>query len=165
MGAIADYYRTGALNQQVKDDPLPPGFYWIDVIGATFGGGINGVGQNDANINTFRDWLTLNAETTTLIREEEYNESAEWNYFEDDPHRVWFLFEVKAPTEWGAAMSMSLGWPSEGRKNFTSEDTIQKPDPPPTIFDDDFETPSWVGWAVGGGVVVIGLLAITALRR
>jgi hypothetical protein len=157
MGAIADYYRTGALNQAVKDDPLPVGVYWIDVIGATFGGGIGGVGQNDANIDTFRDWLTLNSETVELLREEEYNPTAIWNSQEPDPHRFWFLFEVKAPTVWGQALS--LGWPSEGTKNMVSADTIDKPDP------EEVSLPGWANWAIGGGVIVIGLLAIVAVRR
>jgi hypothetical protein len=138
--------------------------YWIDVIGATFGGGINGVGQNDANIATFRDWLTLNETTVELIREEEFNPTAIWNVHEDGPHRFWFLFRVNAPTVWG--QELSLGWPSEGSAEMVSADTIQKPDPPPTIFDEEFEFPSWMKWTVVGVAMVAGgALIVATVRR
>lgn len=152
MGLIAErvLIRTGALNQPVKTEPLPAGVYWIDVI-------------HDTNIATFRDWLTLNEGKAVLLREEEYNASADWNVFETDPHRFWFLFEVLVPTRWD--QQVSLGWPNEGHRNMVSGDTIQKPDPPPTVFDDEFEWPSWLKWTVGGVVVVAGGALIISLVR
>lgn len=156
MGYLATVgqHRTGEINREVKDDPLPVGVYWIDVFDDS---------QNTADIATFHDWLALNETTVRLIREEHYNASADWNIFETEPHRIWALFEVTAPTLWG--QGPSLGFPSEGRADMVSGDTIQKPDPPKTIFDDEFEWPAWTGWAVGGGVVVLGLVALVALRR
>lgn len=157
MGAIADRYRTAALNDAVKTEPLPPGVYWADVIDRVSG---------DANIATFQDWLNLHTGSVVVIRANEYNKSSTlpvYNPFAE-PHRFWYLFEVKAPTSWDG-LELSIGWPNEGHKDMVEGDTIQRPDPPPTIFDDEFETPGWVNWAIGGTVVVGGLLVLLAVRR
>lgn len=158
MGVIAErtLARTGALNDAVKIDPLPPGVYWADVIDRVSG---------DANIATFQDWLTLHADTVTVIRESEHNTSADWNVFENDPHRLWVLFEVKAPTSWDG-QQLGIGWPNEGHKDMVEGDTIQRPPPEPTIFDEGFEWPSWLKWTVGGVVVVAGgALVLSLVRR
>lgn len=152
MGSLAlarsDAYRTGALNKPVKTEPLPVGFYWIDVIDSE---------ENDANIATFYDWLTLHANTVVLVREEQHNMSKDWNIFETDPKRVWALFEVKSPTRWD--QQLSLGWPNEGTADMVEGDTIQRPDPEPTIFDSEFEWPTWLKYTVYG----IGGLAAVAV--
>lgn len=157
MGLIAEraLTRTGALNQSVKTEPLPAGVYWIDVYDND---------ANDANIATFHDWLTLHADSVELLREEEYNASAGWNIFETEPHRIWALFRVNSPTRWD--QSQSLGWPSEGTAEMTSGDTIQKPkvEQPCNPLIEDCEAPSWVPWAVGGGVVVLGLIVWASIR-
>lgn len=157
MGVIAEraLVRTGALNEAVKTEPLPVGYYWIDVFDDS---------QNSANIATFHDWIELHHETVSLEAEEEYNASADWNIFETEPHRIWALFQVKSPTRWD--QSLSLGWPNEAHKGMVSGDTIQKPDPEPTIFDEGFEWPTWLKWTVGGVVVVAGgALIISVIRR
>lgn len=158
MGVIAQRamigIRTGALNQEVRVEPLPVGVYWIDVYDDS---------TNNSNIATFRDWLTLHIDTVDLLREEEYNASAGWNIFETDPHRFWFLFSVKSPTRWDNGPS--LGYPSEGEKGMVSGDTIQKPDPPATIFDDEFEFPTWIKWSlIAGGVIIVGGIAYSIIK-
>lgn len=167
MGYIANQLvRTGKLNQPVKTEPLPPGVYWIDVYDTE---------ENDANIATFHDWIELNKATVRVLRTEVHDTGETW--FQEFPWAgvlslllakkivgIWTLFEVTAPTNW--FQQLSLGWPNEGQKGQNARDTIQAPDPEPTIFDKEWGSEStWIPWAVGGGVVVLGLMAIVALRR
>lgn len=165
MGLIAEraLVRTGAviaettgMNRPVKEDPLPAGVYWADIIDHKSG---------DANIVTFRDWLTLHVDTVELLREEEHNATADWNVFETEPHRLWVLFRVKSPTSWDG-QELGTGWPNTAHENMVEGDTIDAPDPPPTIFDEGFEFPTWMKWTViGVGVVGAGVLALALIRR
>lgn len=160
MGVIAErtLARTGALNDAVKVDPLPAGVYWADVIDRT---------SDDANIATFQDWLTLHADTVRVIRENEYNKSSTLPVYNPwaEPHRFWYLFEVMSPTSWDGQF-LNIGYPNEGHKDMVEGDTIQRPDPEPTIFDKEFEWPSWLKWTVGGVVVVAGgALVLSLVRR
>lgn len=167
MGLLAEsQYSTGALNQPVKTEPLPVGVYWIDVYDTE---------TNNANIATFHNWTELHKDTVQILRTEMHDTSRPW--WEEFPWAgvlsevlkskypigIWALFEVKQPTRWD--QSESLGWPNEATPDMTASDTIQKPDPPKGPFDDGYEWPSWTPWAISGGVVVIGLGVLIALRR
>jgi len=163
MGFIAEQtlVRTGALNQPVKTNPLPVGWYWIDVFDTE---------ENNANVATFRDWAELNKNTVVIRRTEVHEPGMPsiWTAIpwagilsllltDTPPSGIWALFEVTAPTEWD--LQISLGWPNEATPEMTAADTIQRPPP------EDVEWPWWGKWAVGGGVVFVGLVAIVALRR
>lgn len=165
MGLLAEAYRTGALNQPVKDEPLPPGYYWIDIFDSD---------ERPASIATFNDWVQLHADTVVVRRTEDYEVTGEgwvppfWNPdiqypWTNTTKGEWVLFEVLAPTTW--MLEIQLGWPNEGQANMTSQDTIQRPDPPKGPFDEGYEWPAWAPWAIGGGIVLLGGLLILAVKR
>ena len=117
--------KTGKL---VKQNPLPPGRYWIDV----FPDGIPAwVGWSGGNLATVSVEKTEFYKGTSKIRE-----ALGWIYpwvpGTDPviPDRAWIIFNVSSPTLWDENVSSAIGWPNTAPKNVnTSDDTVQKPEP------------------------------------
>lgn len=146
MGLLAlQRYHTGVLQKQ---DPLPIGRYWIDVYG-------------DSHVMLINKWLYDNNDTVKLENTEGYSST------DAAPEGGGFvLFSVGFPTAWG--MSKDLGWPTVATPDIhSSKDTVQRP-PEQSATDYWFGEggkATWVPWAIGGTVIVVGLVAVAKLVR
>jgi hypothetical protein len=90
-----------------RRSPLPPGMYWLDVLG-------------DKRA-AFIDWRRANKTTVRVRSTEAFPEPA--------PGRDWYKFEVLQPTPWEATR---FGFPNiiaSTDKIDSSADTVQRPDP------------------------------------
>lgn len=101
--------RTVQVGRVQRANPLPPGQYWIDVIG-----------ENAQAI--FSGWRFENSQKILILVTENHEAIGGW------PARDWVKFEVKEPVAWPAG----IGFPEiieEGQSVDSSEDTVTKPDP------------------------------------
>lgn len=120
----------------ITTNPVPPGRYWMDIIGeeklAKFAGAIKGL--NEAHPGIFR----IIGATRHLANEaRDYAESdltgvlvGIWETLagriSETPERDWVLFEVTSPMIW----DFDIGAPTVAPPNVTAEvDTIQRPEP------------------------------------
>jgi hypothetical protein len=90
-----------------RRSPLPPGMYWLDVLGDKRAG--------------FIDWRTANKDTVRVRSPEAFPEPA--------PGRDWYKFEVLRATPWEATR---FGFPNRiaaTDRIDSSADTVQRPDP------------------------------------
>lgn len=98
---------AAAVGKLQRQNPLPPGRYWIDVF------------EKDAA--AFRAWL----ERSPGVRVQTTQ------HFDESPARDWYLFDVTAPTSWEGP-----GLPTIATADVkSSEDTVQRPPPPPSVAD------------------------------
>ena len=166
-------YRVGACvippGGTCREDPIPPGIYWIDVF---YRMAPNGALQTD----NFTFWLQANripaAESNRVrilrvVHHDEGPSPSDIPYTQDPLHstmaRDWYLFEVSSPVNrWGN--DNGLGLPTTAANaNVSEEDTIQSP--PPL---DEF----WEGWipdtrlgkalAIGGAIGLFALVIAIA---
>lgn len=142
----------GALQRQ---DPLPIGTYWIDVIDTQH--------QQD-----FAAWLVLNAKTVKVLNSEHFPENDWPDCSSLDPttggcwpSRDWVKFEVSAPTKWDA---VEFGFPNiikPSEKIETSADTASNPD-----FSDNCDIGCQMQKAaIAVGVMAVGVIAIAVAVR
>jgi hypothetical protein len=126
-----------------RRNPLPVGLYWQDVF--------------DKDHDAFEDWLKRNHATVTSIRNEHFDAQSEAEMGVPTgglPGRDWYLFQVTAPTKWEGP-----GFPTKTTDaNLTSEDTVQRPDPPKPP-EDVIEKVVKIG-----GLAVFGFLALKLLQ-
>lgn len=90
-----------------RRSPLPPGLYWLDVLGAKRA--------------EFIAWRTANKETVRVRSTEAFPAPA--------PGRDWYKFEVLSATPWEA---VRFGFPNiiaATDRIDSSADTVQRPDP------------------------------------
>lgn len=140
MGLLAQRqaYATGLLQKQ---DPLPPGRYWIDVFGD--------------KVQLFDQWLNVNSTFVAVEQSEGVAASGDW------PEGEWVLFRVHdVPVPWG--MQTKLGWPTIADKNVKQKsDTAQRPpeqSPSDFWFGSEGKFP-WAPYAIFAGLLV-GIVAM-----
>lgn len=159
MGIIAQrVYTTGMLE---KRDPLPLGRYWLDVY----------------DFDTWNEWLAahgkplivpdlgINVPQSVIVDKTTDIPADEANGY---PEGSWVLFRVvDHPTPWGNDMAKKLGWPDiAGPEIQGIEDTVQRPPPEANPLDNLTASKlGWIPWVVGGGVAVVGLVALAKLVR
>jgi hypothetical protein len=160
--------------------PLPPGRYWIDLIGAEriakFGGGVKGL--NEAHPGLVR---VISATRHLQNEARDYAESPDltgvlvalWETvvgnIQDTPERDWVLFEVTAPAIWDFE---AMGTPTVAPAWVKSEsDTVQRPAPEPDI------TTEILDWEHGlastakkavvgtGVIVVLGIVSYLVITK
>jgi hypothetical protein len=127
----------------VRSDPIPPGFYWLDLIG-------------DAGRDAFNEWIELwqGAAMAREIRRSEYSQ------------RDWVLFEVRLPVRrW---TSRALGLPTVAPKGAATLEADTERAPQPEGFPDLLRTGDLVEAVestrdlvvVVGGLVLLGWLLL-----
>ena len=97
-------------------NPLPPGTYWIDIIGP-------------AHEQLFAGWLFDNQTNVKALATEHIHQQCDVTGFDCWPSRDWVKFQVNSPVSWDA---VSLGFPnivSPGEVINNSSDTASLPDP------------------------------------
>lgn len=125
-GKARPHMRAGKV---VRQNPLPPGRYWIDV----FPDGLpSWIGWSGGNLATVSIEKTEVYEGTSLLVQ-----GLGWIYpwvptptnpdKVQQPDRAFVIFSVTAPTMW--TISETNGWPAPAPKGVveTSDDTVQKP--------------------------------------
>jgi len=160
MGLLAErYISTGKL---VKDNPLPPGRYWIDIF--------------EKDVSTWVGWSGGNAATVHIEKTEFFAGTTKvdtvlgWIYpwvpgsGQSIPDRAFVIFTVIIPTSWGIADS--VGWPNTAPASIqTSSDTSTAQD---VIDQERADTASqwaWVKWTAIAGVGALGLYSLAKLVR
>jgi hypothetical protein len=107
----------GAIERR---NPLPPGVYWVDVIGEvpTFGG------PDNSKLEAFAGWLRRNASNIQVLRT--VSKPAEIDALRGvmNPAQDWYLFKVAAPVQWEGP-----GLPTIADENTEKDDTAQRPPP------------------------------------
>lgn len=159
MGLIAERYATGAL---AKQDPLPPGRYWIDIF--------------EPGVSTWVGWSGGNLATVQIEKTEFYKgthkvlEVLGWLYpwvpgsGTDYPDRAFIIFRVTQPTPWGVADI--IGWPSVAPANIqTSADTSNAQEVIDQLHEEREDTWKWIKYSAFGLVGVIGLYSLAKLVR
>lgn len=155
----------------MHENPLPPGRYWIDLIGAEriarFGGGVKGLNEAHPGIiriisatrhlaNEARDYAESPDITGDLVKIWE----AIAGQIQDTPERDWVLFEVTAPAVWDYD---AMGSPTVAGPEVKSEaDTVQRPEPEPDITEKIYQA---THGGIGGTIskVVLGSVMIVTL--
>jgi len=135
-----------------RNNPLPPGKYWVDVF--------------DPDRQEFRGWLADNA--STLHVEKQEDKLARGGY----PAETWYLFTVTAPTPWNGP-----GFPTISDDAVQQwDDTAERPPPPPSVSEqagevidsveaaaksaeDAAKTGFWAVLALGVGVILYKILS------
>lgn len=125
-------------------DPLPVGCYWVDVF--------------EKDFETFRSWLSYNDDSVRVVRTESFEGG--WQAFENLPARDWYLFEVLKPVKWEGP-----GFPDIApSKEMTSEDTVDRPDPPKgaieSLEETIIEAPKKAAAVVVAGFLGLGLYVL-----
>lgn len=157
----------------MRENPIPPGRYWIDLIGperiGQFGAGVKGLNESHPGIVRI-----ISATRHTENEARDYAESADltgvlvrlWEGIagsvQDTPERDWVLFEVTSPAVWDYN---AMGTPTVAGKQVKSErDTIQAPEPEPDITEKILGATSGIGGTVSkvvlGSVMIITLGAV-----
>lgn len=105
------YYRPlqismqGALGALMRQNPLPPGRYWID----TFGD----------NRDKMVTWVNTQGAAVQVADTESFDATS------DFPARDFYIFQVKNPVPWDA---VTFGYPTVADSTVqSSDDTVQKP--------------------------------------
>lgn len=138
---VSPTYSVGKLE---RNNPLPAGQYWIDVVGLK--------AQEH-----FAAWRFENKDALLILVYENYDAQG------DFPARDWVKFEVKTPVPWNA---VQLGFPNiiEPEDSIdTSSDTATNPTNEEIGVCDIACQVEKVGWVVGG-VLVLGLL-VSVVKR
>lgn len=120
-----------------KQDPLPPGRYWIDVFG-------------DEHRVLFEAWVTLH---------DVHVETSEERAGDDNTPRSWFfLFTTTTEVPW--RMAPVLGWPTIADPGVqSSDDTSTAPEAKQAVQDE-----AWSSFATAGlGGIGIALLLLWLL--
>lgn len=95
-----------------RANPLPIGRYWVDVF--------------EPDRAAFLNWIDANAGKLNILVKQYYMQNA------GGPARNWFLFDVLQPVDWEGP-----GFPTIATEEVhTSEDTAQKPPPPPSLTEE-----------------------------
>jgi hypothetical protein len=140
-----------------RRNPLPVGRYWIDIF--------------ESGMTAWQAWLTANAGTVRVETTQDFESPGIFAHALEHPLEIWaerpparrfVIFAVSAPTPWSG--TMGLGHPTVASPDVTqSDDTVQKPPPPPEVLDSLSEGVASVGaFAATAGKVAIGLGAIVA---
>ena len=132
----------GALQ---RDNPLPPGRYWIDVFGEDLQ-------------SQFSRWNLDNASSVRVVAVEHFEAIGGFK------SRDWILFDVSLPTDWDAVM---FGFPNIviGDEIQTSDDTVQKPPDKPNWWENPELLSGPTIPLIGGAVVLTGILLVVSLRK
>jgi hypothetical protein len=131
---------TGQEKTLVRENPIPMGRYWQDLIGpvqkASWQGWVKGLN---------RDYPHVHVETT-----EDYEST------DGAPSRTFVIYTVLMPVVWNHVL---LGTPNVAPDWIhTSDDTVQKPPPESSDpFGGLSDTVKTVGFVVGGAGVFLGL--------
>lgn len=155
----------------VRENPIPPGRYWLDLIGdekrARFEGAVKGLNEahpglmlvestthhaeneNQVNNQTGRSWMQVVLDNAGAIV---------WGEGQPTPVRDWVLFKLTAPTVWDFE---KLGSPTIAGDNIHSEgDTVQRPDPTMDPLDKLHDTLQDMSSLARGALgVIIGVAA------
>lgn len=135
--------------REVREDILPPGIYWQDLIG------------NERAL-FFAAWIEKHKPFTQILVYEDHTLTfPDCPVTEICPTRVWVKFQVVIPTEWDNEL---LGFPTTiepGETVNTSADTASNPD-----FSDNCDIACQSKWVVAAvGVTLVGVvLAARAFR-
>lgn len=132
-----------------RTNPIPPGRYWLDLIGDServrWEGAVQGLNAAHPGI--------LHVEGTT-----HHNAGEDGNAVPRD----WVLFKVTAPMVW----DFTIGTPTVAAASVTSEaDTVQRPAPEPdlstrieTALKSSQQAVQTIAWVVGGAILLGGLV-------
>lgn len=144
-----------SIGRLQRDNPLPPGIYWLDVIDVP-------------NQQEFAAWRLEHSAKVRLISTEHF-EAINWpdctplDFTTNSlcaPSRDWVKFEVAEPVVWD---SVRFGFPniiSAGEKIETSADTTNEPD-----FSDNCDIGCQAEKvAIAGGVILGGVALIILLK-
>jgi len=109
-----------------RRNPLPPGWYWVDV--------------PDTKRRPWEDWLERNADSVSVkeTREVSLNQLSS------------ALFQVTSPVTWEGP-----GLPTIAQEGTTLDDTVERPEPEPEIVDEILETVKsgrGLMWVIGAGI-------------
>lgn len=149
-----------------RANPIPPGVYWVDAFNLMKG------------IARFNAWAKVHEKTVKVIRKEVTKDTG-WDWFDEDKHHWWILFEVTAPTpRWENVDNRLSTWPNRAKapprpvdkggkkrpateRDMKKEDTVQRP-PEEGVFE------HWIKELQGGGIgtaVVIGIIVWQMSKR
>ncbi len=140
-----------------RQNPLPTGRYWQDII-STLPDGTD-------NATAFRTWLEKNKES--VVVETTASHEAE----DGAPARDFYIFTVKTPVDWD---QKHWGFPTIATKEVKAEsDTVQRPDPEQDPIDKlrkQLDEASKTAKSVLSGVTIVGVAAgiawlVSKLRR
>lgn len=147
LRAVGGRSRTvGALERR---DPIPPGFYWLVVIGDT--------AQNDVSKpDNFLFWVQANSTRVRVLKTVHHDQQPIPGSFDVAPPNDWFLFQVlSSVNRWGNDTGLGLPDIAPEGANSTEESTVGVPEPT-DIFDEfnniNVKVPFWA-WALGLTVV------------
>lgn len=132
---------TGIIGAVERRNPLPPGIYWVDVIGTVSAFGV----PDNSELDKFRDWSRRNASKLHIIRT--VSTAAEFDFGFVEPAHDWYLFQVKAPVTWEGP-----GLPTVATESTEKDDTVQRPPP----ADPGFELPDVTGKITTGALTGFG---------
>lgn len=129
-----------------RKNPVPPGIYWTDLIGAN-------------SIAAFAAWVAEHAPMVQILNHEEHPELPFWEcpVGTECPARAWVKFQVVIDTPWNTA----LGFPTvvePGETINSSADTVSAPD-----FSDNCDIACQAKWVVGA-VAALALGAVVLNR-
>ncbi len=121
-----------------RKDPLPPGVYWMDLIGL-------------GRVLNFTSWKGSNRGTVKMLKKKE-----------DSFDQWWVLFEVTAPTKrWPVAAG--LGLPTIARKGKTT--TFKSTEKVPKVKSATELLTDWGSSTIKGAVALFVLAYVLGNRR
>ncbi len=131
-GMVASSRQTGAcLTGTCRDDPIPPGVYWIDVPWeeSLQTPGVTKPQHFALWIQAMQGlgWVHL---MSTKHHEGVFQAPGFFDPMVDEPPRDWHLFHVTSPApRWTAATGLGLPTVAPKGHDTTEEDTVQRPPP------------------------------------
>lgn len=153
---LAPWPTVGACSTGIcREDPIPPGIYWIDSVEpAAFGADEEEV--QHARELYMRRLDSQNPGAYRIIRTVAHDDG--------QYDRDWILFQVTAPIpRWPSNAHWGLPTVAPNGANTQEGDTVQRPPPEPGLFEDEtLGIPTWALFA--GSVVVLGVVVYAASR-
>jgi len=151
-------------NGTCRDDPIPPGVYWLDVIWEEASDGVPKPQHFALWIGAMRatGWVKL----LQSVHHEGTFKLPDFDPMVDEPARDWVLFQVLRPApRWTPVTGLGLPTVAPQGIETTEDDTIQSP-PSESILD-RLLPESALGRAavVAASIAAIGLVAYGVTRR
>jgi hypothetical protein len=156
MGLLAQRqdYDTGRL---VKQDPLPTGRYWIDIL--TLGEPV------------WQSWLVAAGSAVVVLKTEHFDAIEPWPIptpnnpgMVSAPAHTWYLFQVNTSVHWG--IEPAVGWPNHASASVqNSNDTSTADQATDAANEADADKWRWLKYAVFGAIAVGGIWGVAKLVR